>query len=73
VRLAEEACRRTGRRNVNCLDALCAAYAEVGRFGEALGAAREALAVAEAAGANDLAVVLRSRIPILEARRPLHP
>ncbi len=73
VRLAEDACRQTGRRNVNCLDALTAAYAEVGRFDDALRTAREALAVAESTGAADLAAVLRQRIPILEAHRPLHP
>jgi Flp pilus assembly protein TadD len=73
VRLAEEACRRTAGRDPTCLDALSAAYAEVGRFDEAVRAARAALAAAEAAGAAEQAAVIRRRIPVLEARRPLHP
>ena len=72
VRLAEVACRQTGRRNVNCLDALTAAYAEVGRFADAIAVAREALGLAEATGAAESAAIIRRRLPILEAHRPLH-
>src|SRR5262249_26070729 len=50
VRLAEEACRRTSRRNADCLDALSAAYAEVGRVADAVGVACEGPAAAAAAG-----------------------
>jgi Flp pilus assembly protein TadD len=73
VRLAEEACRRTTRRNVNCLDALIAAYATAGRFEDAVAAAREAIALAEATGDARAADLIRRRIPALEARQPPYP
>jgi Flp pilus assembly protein TadD len=73
VKLAEQACRLTNRRDHTCLDALSAAYAAVGRFEEAIRAAREAVAVAEAAGAAEQALLIRRRLPVLEAHRPLHP
>src|SRR5262249_7260432 len=73
LRLAHEACRRTGYRDPNCLDALSAAYAEVGLYDDAVPAGREAAARAEAVGATALASVIRRRLPILESRRPLHP
>jgi tetratricopeptide (TPR) repeat protein len=73
VALAEQACRLTGGRDHTCLDALSAAYAEVGRFDEAVRAARQAASAADAAGAAEQAAVIRRRLPILEAHRPLHP
>jgi len=50
VRLAEQACVVTSRRNPELLDTLAAAYAEAGRFPEAIQAAQEALALARTAG-----------------------
>jgi tetratricopeptide (TPR) repeat protein len=50
VRLAEHACAATGRRSPALLDTLAAAYAEAGRFPEAITVAEEALVLARAAG-----------------------
>jgi tetratricopeptide (TPR) repeat protein len=66
VRLAEEACRRTHRGNVNCLDALSAAYAAVGRVEEALNVALEAVALANSLGDTQSAAVIGRRIPALK-------
>ena len=43
VQLAEHGCAVTSRRNPTLLDTLAAAYAEAGRFPEAINAAQEAL------------------------------
>jgi len=50
VRLAEQVCAVTGRGDPTLLDTLAAAYAEAGRFPEAINAAQEALALARTAG-----------------------
>jgi tetratricopeptide (TPR) repeat protein len=50
VRLAEHACAVAGRRNPALLDTLAAAYAEAGRFPEAIHAAQEAIALARTTG-----------------------
>jgi tetratricopeptide (TPR) repeat protein len=55
VQLAEHACAVTSRRDPTCLNTLAAAYAEVGRFPEAINAAQEALALARTTG-NEAAV-----------------
>jgi tetratricopeptide (TPR) repeat protein len=54
VQLAEAACRSSGRRNPSFLGTLAAAYAEAGRFGDAVKTVQEALAVAKASGADEL-------------------
>ena len=54
VQLAEAACRLSQRRNPSYLAALAAAYAEAGRFSDAVKTIQEAQALARASGANDL-------------------
>jgi protein O-mannosyl-transferase len=54
VRLAEAACRLSGRRNPSFLGTLADAYAEAGRFSEAVRTIQEAQALARALGADDL-------------------
>ena len=54
VQLAEAACRLSGRRNPSYLGTLAAAYAEAGRFPDAVKTMQEALALSRASGANDL-------------------
>jgi tetratricopeptide (TPR) repeat protein len=54
VQLAEAACRLSGRRNPHFLGTLAAAYAEAGRFPDAVKTIQEALALARASGVNDL-------------------
>lgn len=55
VRLAEHGCAVTSRRSPMLLDTLAAAYAEAGRFPEAINAAQEAISIARTAG-NEAAV-----------------
>ena len=58
LRLAEEAARRSERRDARVLGALAGVYASLGRFDEAAATAAEALPLAEANGQRELATVL---------------
>ena len=60
VRLAERACERTKRSAPALLDTLAAAYAEAGRFDDAVRTAVEALALADRPS-PDLAAEIRAR------------
>jgi Flp pilus assembly protein TadD len=64
-----EAVQLTGRQDVESLDTLAAAYAEIGRFAEALAAASAALALAPA---REPAIVpeLEQRLALYRAGRP---
>jgi tetratricopeptide (TPR) repeat protein len=53
VRLAERGCSLTGRKNSALLIALAAAYAEVGKFPDAVQSAEQALSTARSAIDND--------------------
>jgi tetratricopeptide (TPR) repeat protein len=70
VQLAEQACRLTARREPACLAALASAYADAGRFAEAVAAAEEAGALAAALGRRDLAGLIDGRLPFYRAGRP---
>jgi tetratricopeptide (TPR) repeat protein len=54
VQLAERACQLTQRRDANLLGTLAVAYAQAGRFGEAVKTTEEAQAVARASGTDYL-------------------
>jgi tetratricopeptide (TPR) repeat protein len=69
VELAERAATLTGGDDPVILDTLGAAYAEAGRFAEAVESVRKALAIAERRGERPLAQVLRTRIALYEARK----
>jgi tetratricopeptide (TPR) repeat protein len=69
VELARQACEATGCRRGDYLDTLAAAYAEVGRFGEATDAARQALA-AMAGDPPGRAQAVRQRLGLYEQGRP---
>jgi tetratricopeptide (TPR) repeat protein len=78
VRLAERACAVTSRRNPELLDTLAAAYAEAGRFPEAINAAQEAITLARTAGdeaavhqAENMLGFFRSGRPFRENPLPL--
>ena len=72
VRLAEHACAAASRRNPALLDTLAAAYAEAGRFPEAVNAAQEAVALARTAG-NDAAVNQAEKLlGFFQSGRPFH-
>jgi len=70
VRLAQRACQLTGHREVNTLDTLAAAYAEAGRFAEAVQTARQALDLATQEKTLDLAESIQARIRLYEAGKP---
>jgi tetratricopeptide (TPR) repeat protein len=55
VRLAQRACELTGNREPMLLGTLAAAYAEAGRFAEAVTTAEQARTLATAAGLRDVA------------------
>jgi tetratricopeptide (TPR) repeat protein len=60
VVMAERACELTGRKEPAALMTLAAAYAEAGRYADAAAAAQDALALAEAASRNDIAIKCRA-------------
>jgi tetratricopeptide (TPR) repeat protein len=70
VELAEKAKRISGGRNASVLDTLAAAYAEAGRFSQAVETARAALALAGSGENKALADGLRTRLALYEAGLP---
>ena len=72
VRLAQRACQLTGHREVNALDTLAAAYAEAGRFAEAVQTARQALDLATQQNEPGPAEFIQAKLRLYEARKPFH-
>jgi protein O-mannosyl-transferase len=70
VRLAEQACRISGCKQSGELDTLAAAYANAGRFEEAVKTAEEAFSIAKAAGEDDFADSIRARVDLYKKRSP---
>lgn len=70
VRLAESACRLTGRKIVAYLGTLAAAYAESQRFDDAVAASREALALARASGDSAVSAQIEARMALYRSHRP---
>ncbi len=70
VTFAERAVELTGGESYNELDTLAAAYAEAGRYDEAIATAERALAIAKRAGRDDLVSQLTDRLHQLKSRRP---
>jgi tetratricopeptide (TPR) repeat protein len=70
VQLAEAACRLSGRRIPSYLGTLAAAYAEAGRFSDAVKTMQEALALARASGAADLLPIQTRMLQEFRAGRP---
>ena len=66
---AQVACQGAGRENPEYLDTLAAAYAEAGRFEEAIRTARESLTLARSTGDTDLAEELEKRLQLYEAQK----
>ncbi len=69
VGLAERLARGTGRRDAGFLDTLAAAYAEAGRFDDAVAVATEARALAPP---DALGRELEQRLALYRAGRPFH-
>jgi tetratricopeptide (TPR) repeat protein len=70
IALAEKAAELYGKKEPNLLDTLAAAYAEAGRFQEAVAALEEALSLAESAGRKELVQAFKKRLQAYEAGRP---
>ena len=70
VMLAERACEQTQYRIAITVGTLAAAYAEAGRFDEAVATAQKACALAEAAGENELLQKNRELLELYRAHRP---
>jgi tetratricopeptide (TPR) repeat protein len=72
VQLAEKACALTGYENAVSLDTLAAAYAEAGRFQEALQTAQKAVELTLAEGRVELAKDIEKRMQLYKAGKPFH-
>lgn len=70
VELAERACRLTRYAQPSALRSLAAAYAETGRFPEAMKAAQEAQRLAEAAGQTEFIRRNQQLLEILQTGQP---
>ena len=70
VKLAEQANDLTQGQNPLILGTLAAAYAEAGRFPEAVRAAEKALELASATGVNSLVEPIRSQLQSYQAEEP---
>lgn len=71
VALAERACELTQRQLHQLLDTLAAAYAEAGRFDDAVKTIREALALlSEEAADQEVAAEYRQRLELYEKKQP---
>ena len=72
VKLAKRATELTSEGNPYVLDTLAAAYAEAGRFADAVTTARRALELATRAKAEDLAERIDARCRLYENQQPYH-
>jgi tetratricopeptide (TPR) repeat protein len=70
VRFAEQACRLTNQKNPGLIGTLAAAYAEAGRFNDAVETAGKAAALAEAAGNSPFAQMNRQLQSLYRTGRP---
>ena len=70
VTLAERACELWGKEEPNLLDTLAAAYAEAGRFPEAIATLEQATSLAESMGRKELASELGKRLQGYEEGTP---
>jgi Flp pilus assembly protein TadD len=71
VQLAEDVARRAGHPNAIVLRTLAAAYAETGRFSEAVETARQAIEIAKATGNDGLAADLERNIAAYRMNQPI--
>ena len=72
VALAEGANRMAGGKDVAVLDTLAAAYAEAGRFGDAVRTAQMALESVKGPGQVEQARQIQQRLQLYQAGRPYH-
>ena len=72
IQIGERLAELTGRKEPKPLDTLAAAYAEAGRFDEAVATAREALALAGALNQSNLVDAISIRLKNYETREPYY-
>jgi len=72
VKLAERACRQTYYRAPITIGTLAAAYAEAGRFDEAISAGQQACAVASELGDTNLLKRNQDLVTLYQAHQPYH-
>jgi Flp pilus assembly protein TadD len=72
VRLAERACELSGGKDARFCSTLDAAYAEAGRFPDALRTAEKARDLALAAGRKELADAAEARLGLYRKQQPFH-
>ena len=72
VALAQQAVQLSGGKSPEILDTLAAAYAEAGRFPEAVATARRALDLSIAQNNKSLAEVLQNQLKLFESHSPYH-
>jgi tetratricopeptide (TPR) repeat protein len=72
VRAAERACAMTKRKSPRLLDTLAAAYAETGRFPDAISTAQEAMSLAQSSGDANAAGLSQNLLISFQANRPYH-
>jgi Flp pilus assembly protein TadD len=72
VRHAERACHLTAFRQTAMISTLAAAYAEAGRFPEAVATAENAIRLQTANGETRFAAINNQLLPLYRANRPYH-
>ena len=72
VRLAEHACRLSGNAQARELGTLAAAYAEAGRFAEAVSAGQKTVDAARAGGNDQLAAMAEQLLDLFRSGKPYH-
>jgi tetratricopeptide (TPR) repeat protein len=72
ISLAERLCAVTDYQQADAWDVLAAAYAEAGRFGDAVQTAQKARELAAAAGRQELAQQIQERLKLYQAGQPFH-
>ena len=72
VRLATRACVLTGYQEAQVVGTLDVAYAEAGRFADAVATAEQTCELAVAAGKTELADKARARLRLYQAGKPYH-
>ena len=71
VQLTEDVASRAGHPNAIVLRTLAAAYAEVGRFSDAITTAQQAIEIARASGNEGLATDLEKNIAAYQSNQPI--
>ena len=70
LELAKQACQLTDYKNAEMLDALAAAYAEIGDFAQAVSIAQTAVDIALAGGQKNQARIIADRLQLYKAKKP---